>query len=220
MTQLSTVKSDFEAYKNNLGFYSNNPSGSTGNDLLISAECKRVLTSYGLWEQADQDALNTAITKYSQIVPGLYQRPGWSQDQEQPDDYYGLGYCDQKVADNINHYGKHLFWYFKTSSAAKWYEPMFWRWPALMAHIKWSAGLTPNLFLRLWWCLSVAFTGSDEDGYKINRTMIEVAGNKGWMERWATEGFWKRLGNSYGSMKNVYRAYYGENHPLSKWATD
>lgn len=220
MIALSTVKADFDAYKNGLGLYSNSPNGSTGNDLLISSECKRVLTTFGQWSQADQDSLNAAIVKFSQSAPGLYYRPGWAQDQEQPDDYYGLAYIDQKIADNINYYGSHTCWNFKTSPTAKWYEPMFWRWPALLAHVKWSAGLTPNLFLRLWWSLSVAFTGSDEDGYKINRTMIEVAGNKGWMERLATENFWKRLGNSYGSMKNVYEAYYGANHPLSKWCRD
>jgi hypothetical protein len=213
---------DFKAYTNAMGFVSNSPGGSSGNDLLISAEAKRILIQNNAWTDAMQHALEDAIEDHSYLNSGVYARPGWQQDQEQADDYYGLCYMDILAADSVLHYGRDNWWYFKTSPNAKWYEPMFWRWPALIAHAKWAVdSKKPNPLLRLYWGMSIMSADyTQQDSCKINRLLVEVAGDKGWWERFVTKMFWKKLKKTYGTMKAVYQAYYGDTHPITTWCKD
>jgi hypothetical protein len=214
------VAADFKAYTNALGFVSNKPNGSTGNDLLYSCEAAVIRKQINAWTDADQAALEAAIVAHAQSEPGLYARPGWKQDEEQPDDYYGVAAFSRDDAKKVLQYAHRHCWYFKTSAAAKWYEPAFWRFPAFMCHEKWAAGEKPNYFLRLVWTASVAFSGSktNQDPWMLNYLLVVTAGDKGLLERIATRMYFRRLTKTWGSLKNVFAAYFGDsNHPLAKY---
>jgi hypothetical protein len=215
-----TIQSDFKEYTNALGFISNKPGGSTGNDLLFSCEAAIMRKKLGAWTADDELALKTAVSNHSRIYDGLYGRPGWMQDQEAPDDYYGLAAWSTVYAINIHSYAESSHWYFKTSKDAKWWEPAFFRFPAFMAHIKWCALETPNPLLRLCWAVSVAFSGSktSQDPWILSWLLTEVSGNQGWIERLATKIYKYRLAKNMGSLKAVFAAYFGDpNHPLVKY---
>lgn len=219
---MSEIRKDFEALKNSLGFYSNKPAGSSGNDLLFSAEAVLVLANKNEWGQADHEALLAAIRKHAQIKPGLFGRPGWMQDQQQLDDYIGLCVIDRALAAEILSYGRSHWWIFRTSDRAGWYEPLFFRWPAFMAHVVWSAGEKPSAFLRLAWFVSVAFSGSerDLDSWKLNYLLIHSAGNGGLPEQLASAIWWTRLKRNFGSMAEVYGRYFGKGDPRAVYCLD
>lgn len=219
---MSEIRKDFEALKNSLGFYSDKPESSSGNDLLFSAEAAVILRYRGEWSIADQRDLLRAIRKYSEIKPGLFGRPGWLQDQEQLDDYIGLCVIDWDIAREILAYGRNNWWIFRTVKNCPWYEPLFFRWPAFMAHVLWSAGEKPSAFLRLAWCLSVAFSGSerDLDSWKLNYLLIYIAGHRGLPEQLATAIWWTRLKRKFGSMAKVYAAYFGKDDPRARYCLD
>ena len=213
-----SVQSDFQAYTNELGFVSNAPNGSSGNDLLFTAEARLVRLNQGAWTNDDQAQMLSNIHTKAELSPGLYTRPGWTQDQEDPDDYYGLATMDPNVAQAILSYGQSHFWYFKTVSNPAWFEPIFFRFPALIAHVKWCAGHKPNLFLRLYWAACVAYSGSltSQDPWLLNNLLISVAGNKGFIEKLATKIYKSRLKKIWGTLGNVYAAYFGnDKHPLA-----
>lgn len=216
-----SIRDEFAAYTNVDGFVSSHKSGSSGNDLLFSSEAAVIRRKLGAWDRSDEAKLNAAIANHAQIEPGLYGRPAWNQDQEQPDDYYGLVALSPFYARAIRAYGQRHFWSFKTSSAAKWYEPMFWRFPALICHAAWGAGEKPNAFLRLWWAASVAFSGSktSQDPWILSWLLTEVAGDKGWLERLATRIYLFRLKAACGSLRAVFAAYFQDaDHPISKYS--
>lgn len=216
-----SIESDFSAYTNGLGFMSNKPGGSTGNDLLFSCQAAIIRRKLGAWSKDDALALKASVSNHSQIVPGLYARPGWAQDQEAPDDYYGLAAYSATYAIAIHSYALKHGWYFKTSPGAKWWEPAFFRFPAFMCHVKWCALETPNPFLRLAWCLSVAFSGSktSQDPWILSWLLTSVAGEQGWFERQATKLYKKRLAKNWGTLSAVFAAYFGDpNHPIVRYS--
>ncbi len=212
-----SIQSDFQTYTNSLGFVSNTPNGSSGNDLLFSAEAAITRKKYGAWNRFDQTLLINNINMSSKIAPGLYGRPGWRQDQEAPDDYYGLATLDPSVANDILTYGQQHWWYFKTVMAPTWYDPLFIRFPGLIAHVKWCAGKKPNIFLRLFWCMSVALcSATSQDSWLLNNILTTAAGDKGFIEKIATKIYKYRLKKIWGTLGNVYAAYFNnKNHPLA-----
>lgn len=66
------VAADFQAYTNALGFVSNSPNGSSGNDLLISAEARLVRERAGAWTDTDEASLLGANgTQF--VITGIYE---------------------------------------------------------------------------------------------------------------------------------------------------
>ena len=213
----------FEPYKNNLGFFSDKPEASSGNDLLFSAEAIQVMRQNQAWTLADHEAMVKAVRTYSQIEPGLFGRPGWMQDQEQLDDYIGLATIDSAFAAEAIDYGTKHYWIFPTGKNFQWYEPLFFRWPAMIAHLYWCAGRKPCLLIRPIWCLSVAFSGSVEslDSWKLNYLLtVGVKDKGGIFERLAVWNWRRRLRKTFGSMKTVYAAYFGANDPRALYFID
>lgn len=216
-----TIAEHFQKYTNALGFVSNEPNGSTGNDLLFSGEACVIRRKLGVWTQGDHTALLDSIKQHAEIEPGLYGRPGWRQDQEGLDDYIGLVCIDLGLAEMILEYGQKHWWYFKTVENCPWYEPIFLRFPALIAHIYWSAGKKPPVFFRLAWCLSVAFSGTktEQDAYILNWLLIEKCENGGFFEGLASWLYWRKLKKNYpGGLQQVFARYFGNpSHPIAAY---
>lgn len=214
---------DLDQYTNVQGLVTNQKgrNKSSGNDLLYTAEAIRVAfykLEYSGWVLL-RNSLTRSIYTVARISEGLYKRPGfWQDSNEAVDDYVGLCSISPEIAKGILAYGKEHRWYFKTTPFAKWYEPLFWRWPAFMAHAHWGAGVTPNAFLRLCWCISVALSGNNKetDAWKLSYLLVETAPYRG-IEKFANEIFWRRLKRNWGSMKAVYTAYFGADHPIAKY---
>lgn len=218
---MSQIKDDFNIYKSPSGLYSNNPGGSSGNDLLFTAESIICLQQAGEWKLEDDNQMEQAVINHCQTIPGLFNRgPGFEQDQEGPDDYVGLGIISEKIAAQILDYGWFHLWYMKTSNSARWYQPIFLRFPALIAHLNWCAGRKPNWFLRLAWAFSVAFGNKyrDQDSYILNALLCYVAQDKGWLEHWAYNKYKKALESDWGTLKICLTAYFNNPEaPIAKY---
>lgn len=216
------IREDFQKYTNKLGFVSNAPAGSSGNDLLFSCEAALIRRIRGAWTEADEAALQYSIATFSRIEHGLYGRPGWKQDAEQPDDIYGLCAYSPALAKEVLAYGRKHLWYFYTAPGA-WYDPIWIRFPAFIAHVTWAAGETPGLIPRLAWFFSVSLSPSksSQDSWILSWLLITVAGNKGWLERWAADTYRARLKAAWGTIGNVFAAYFGNpDHPIAKYAPE
>ena len=219
------IREDFLKFRNAAGFCSNSPGGSSGNDLLFSAEARAVMAANNAWdEELDQKPLIRSIVMSAEIEPGLYKRPGWIQDQEAQDDYVGLALVSSAIAGCISSYGYRHWWYFKSTPAAKWWEPIFWRWPALIAHVSWCWSQRPWPWFRLAWAIAIATgpTADDLDSFKLAWLMILGCRQRGgWLETWATDRFRAKLAAAYPSgMKQVYASYFGATHPIAVWCPE
>jgi len=219
------------------------PRQSSGNALLFTAELLYVLRDYDFDDESYLEAI-----KKCRLAPGLYARTpkgcSFSMDQEGPDDYFGLGiishYYNRFIAQDILYFGQtvkffpfsswwnfwvHFRYYYRTnpSSLADAWAPWFGRFPALLAHLKWATRIhTPNLFEALWWWVSVAFCGTDEDGWILSYLMLGVH-SEGWLARSAAWVRMQRFKQSFwqGSMKRVFISYFNDtNHPIAKYCED
>lgn len=219
---------DFERYTNERGLVSRAPGASTGNDLLYS--CLAEIVKAKNWAPLETGKLLGAIRKHAEILPGLYKRPGWEQDQTALDDYIGLiawssEHCPV-IAEEVWAYGKRAEFpiqYYYPTTGQKHFDIHAWlgRSPSFVAHVDWGAGETPSWFHRLAWAVAVAFSGSmhSQDEWVLSWCLIQVAGNKSWLERLATRIYYRRLYKNFPrGLKDVFAIYFKDpEHPLSKW---
>lgn len=226
--QSSIVRDDFEEYTNDAGFVSRAPDSTSGNDLLYSCIAAILMMKHGVWDPEDAADFHAAILG-CRIEPGLYARPGWEQDQIGPDDMIGLlawSYKqDPNIADAILDYGRkglHPLDYYYPSAGQSKFDIRAWlgRSPSWIAHLEWAAGEKPGWIRRLAWAFSVAFSGKRDqhDEWILSWLLITVAGDRGWIERWATQHYYKRLSRIFPSgLKDVFALYFKDAaHPLSK----
>lgn len=229
-----SIQEDFKAYTNSLGFLSNSPAGSSGNDLLFSCEAAIIRSKLGAWSKEDQSALEKAVLDHSYREAGLYGRPGkpWCNDQEGFDDYIGVLAWSAKFDKGLRAlrvllYGQRnkfdwkgfrLPYYYRTEHPYTEDDKRAWfgRSPSFVAHLYWSAGLKPGWFYRLAWAISVATSGNlySKDPWILSWLLVEVAQDKGLLERLATRIFKYRL-RKRGGLKFIFCEYFGSMHPIA-----
>lgn len=187
-----------------------NKTGRSGNAALFSSE---YLAAGGKLELA-------GIIR-CEVISGLFiQHPvHFRADQNSPDNLTGLGYIawrlDPTIAARILKHLRENHFFYVTEIGVDGLRAWFGRFPALIAHLQWAAGEKPNFLMRLAWCVSVGFKldKTVHDSWILSWLLTLVAGDRGWMERWATRRFWKKF--PWPSMADCLAEYFGgdENHP-------
>jgi hypothetical protein len=219
---MDSIRKDFERLRTPQGLFSNS-GGESGNQILFTGEAILCMRAAGVWSPDDQAKISLAIAEHCSTENGLIHRgPGYSQDQISVDDYIGLGVISPVLAGMVMSQGAGNFWYFKTGENPSFWAPFLGRFPALWAHLAWCSNATPNWFLRLAWVYSVAFGNkNDQDSWILNGVLVRMAGHKGWLEKWATRQYIKKLEARWGNLNRCLATYFGSpDHPIAKhWPT-
>lgn len=168
---------------------------STQNPLLYTSEAYILFALSGL--NLMEVKPFGSIVKQCEIEPGLYKRHPECDDQEAHDDYTGLCAAsaitaDRGIAKNILNYGRNnITWFMKiiplryvylNSPTGNLRKAWLGRMPQTVAHIRWAAGETPNLFQRLWWAAAIAKSafgsGEDSDNWTLSWLLIQTYRNR------------------------------------------
>jgi len=188
------------------------PTQPESNAVLFSAEERILRLKLGMWGELEQTRLSMAIEKNCIQNNKLIRPAPWTQDAEAPDDHIGLGACG--YASPIAFV---LFYFFKNISYLQYFVLRF---SAIIAHLQWASGSAPSLFRRAYWAISVGYWPIDpkaQDPWIQNWLLVEVAGDRGWMEHMASKRFWKRLRQAWpGGLAEVFTAYWNAEHPIVK----
>lgn len=170
-----TIRESYAKYTDPFGLVSGNPNPleSAGNAILFTAQKLWALHNRMLLNQDDVDQFTKSIYSECQVVPGLYRRNRFTNDQEGPDDLVGLASTSlfgTPYAELLLSYGERSF--FKWGPFKfRYYYPNFppyaakpnaraWlgRQPQLIAHFQFAAGELPPLWRRIWWAVVIATT--------------------------------------------------------------
>lgn len=212
--EVKAISGSFADYTNRWKFLTYDTRGDTSScdDILISCEGARLRMKIGLWSDADDNQLWEAIDRRSRREYGRYESPliqGHEPFQRSlpSSSYFALGWFKEPVAKAILRYSK-----------GRKDSVLIGR-PDLKCHLLWRCGETPNWYLRLRWALTVAFSSSMRD-WRAAPFMIDVAGDKGALERWATRMWTARLKRTWGSLKGFYSVVFGPQHPVAKHCDD
>jgi hypothetical protein len=203
---------NWELYRDPIGFLSGErePKKPASNAVLFSAEERSLRLRLKTWTEDDQIRLVRAIEQGKIIEDGKLTRPvPWRQDEERPDDHIGLGGLGLPTAadaviryfdENVGYLGFFKF-----------------RFSAIYAHLEWAAGRKPAWWRRIYWAGSFLISGNpvDQDAWIQGFIMLEVAGEKGRLERMAAEVYWSRLRKAWpGGLAAVFSKYFNDaKHP-------
>lgn len=222
---------DWNSYRDLLGFITGGApvKSSTGNVVLFAAIEKELRKYLGTWSDKDHAELFARVTVHCQYMPGLLRRPRpFRQDQEQQDDYIGYVSISESFAESARIWGlTHFyrqFWPFKfpyqydLNFNDKAFNSWLGRHVPLIAHMKFKLDLMPPLWQRLWWALSVAFSGSEknQDPWVLNWLLIITARGRTPLIRWASRRYWRRLYRTFPrGLADVWTEYFDDpNHPF------
>lgn len=226
-----SIREDFKEYADSDGMLTPNfhpPVNSTGNGLLYTAEEMITLHELKLLTLEDQRAWDE-IVKSCLVDGGMLKRNKYkNNEQNSHDDYTGvLTACYLLDSDfftrNIYQYGKEHWWNFNNVNPGK-FTGASWlgRFPALIAHMYWCAGKTPNLFLRLYTALATIVSSSSDrknhDNWMLTYLRILVNNDKCWINRLANKVFMKKLFQHYpDGFRQIFKEYcVNPQHPLAK----
>lgn len=210
----------------------------SGNGLMYLAE--HVLDLRVIDPQAHSGESFRRVVKscWKDGIVGLLNRSPTHRDQEGPDDLIAVAAADSWVAYCILDYGKNeparigpmkLRYFYNNVRPGTCYhrdgKRLNWsawlgRQPQVVAHLHWCAGKRPPLWMRVWWCLVIGFTGilepRSEDAWRLSRILVWSASLRGgWMERVAIRIWARRLLKHWpGGMPEVKRSYFSFEHPL------
>jgi hypothetical protein len=172
------------------------------------------------------------LIKKCETSEGVLSRtPSKAGGQEGPDDYTGVAAASSAFADSMVDHGRSHFWVFNNvgkdirnpDGSINW-AAFFIRFPALVAHMRYSAGYRPNLFLKTAWRLSVLTCGllnNDQDSWILTWLLIHAAGDRGTVNKFITRTWVRKLRKRFpGGISEVFRNYFGFNHPISRYAQD
>jgi hypothetical protein len=196
----------------------------SGNGLLYSAY---VLAKLNIDTQNDAflvASLRTSMSK-CQIKPGLFRRSPYNHDMNSFDDLIGVCAVDQMWAVDVFDYGESHRWCFNNVVPGVWnWKAWLGRNPAFVAHVMYCAGMTPHLFLTLAWCFSVATAGllnkNNQDAWTLSAMMIVGNRKPNFLTRLAERIYKKRLKKHFLCLGNVFRDYFGHDHPIAElWDT-
>jgi hypothetical protein len=235
------LEQDFLEYVDSVGLVQNkkHPGDecASGNGLLYTGVAAVILH--------DRDVLDAFSPLFTSALatcekwPGLYIRHPKCADQEAGDDYYGIGaasyYLASGAAQRVLSRGTRFpfrycgviplpFYYPNENQDPAHFDSRAWlgRFPALIAHLRYSAGYHPGLFAGLIHALSIAFSPwRNEDEPILSWLMIRVAYPQSWAVRLASKWFQRRLLKKYPrGMKDVFTRYFGEAHPIAQHAKE
>ena len=166
-----------------------------------------------------QAGLKTALRACESPKRGVWMR---TQDNKGPiqsvDDYTALGtfakFFDHDIAHRILIYGKSHLWYFNQHPQKGFdIRGFMGRFPQLIAHWYWGAGIVPNWFLRLAWCISVlASTRSKhQDSWVLSWHLVITA--DGWIEKLVGRYFVKKCKKKWpNGIGQILNKYFNKKH--------
>lgn len=114
------------------------------------------------------------------------------------------------------------FRYVYNNKNSKW-DPAAWigRQPQIIASLYYAADVTPSLFARVWWVLTVLWSctstrKSRKEDWFLTYALVKTAeGRCGFISQCVSRLFRWRLRQVWGEIEYVYRAYFGDqSHPL------
>ena len=105
------------------------------------------------------------LLRTAEVRPGLYGRARYISALQSPDDYYGLvaGLSLTKQiekVDEIRAYGRQHFWIMNSDNPGRAvpHSTWFWRFPALIAHVKIGCNFKISIFTQAIWALMLAIS--------------------------------------------------------------
>jgi len=121
-------------------------------------------------------------------------------------------------------------WYFNVNDQKVWWKGFLGRFPQLLAHLHFAAGMKAPLFQRLWWVATVLLStraeAKDQDAWALSWALVVVAQDQKGMVQWARqkwinkfkevhpEGMGKVLGDYFNNPKHPsaigLRGHFGE----------
>lgn len=161
-----------------------------------------------------------------EVELGVYSRSSRHPENTQIDDYLSLGcipVCAQRILIALKKNIGFLDVTHPEGPSWNW-KQWFYRFPALVPHLKYSIKTRPGVLLRFAWALSVWLASREpyrnQDGWMQSHLMVliyEQSGKRTWLCDWACRVWRARKPES---MKSIVSAYIGtENHPLVQvWA--
>ena len=236
------MRNDFAQYTDSDGLLtpSYHPGiNSTGNGILYTAFYYMTLCQWSVINATDKQSFVTTIQACrANQINGLYNRsPEALNNQEGPDDYYGLAsgagqsYANVQMASDILTYGQStsylgIFHYIYNNVNPGQFTLQSWmgRQFQLVAHFLFCNGKTPALWRRIWWCLSILFssTKNPNGANDIILTWCQAAAmndKRFFICHWFRNQWKKRLLKNYPQgMAQVFAIYFNNpNHPLALW---
>jgi hypothetical protein len=172
-------------------------------------------------------------------IPGLFNRSPYWLDHEAFDDYIGLCAASYFVGlsfarDAYNYAqnfpgqwkGIKFRYHFNNREPMKWYwKSWLGRSPSFVAHVKYCAEERPTLFQRTAWRIAILHSMSrpvtDGDSYIMSWLLLQVAGDKGWLNRLVKRTWYKNLYKKFpDGMRDVAKVHFEPGHPFTKYWVD
>jgi hypothetical protein len=189
---------------------------------------------FGVYENASAHSVILYKKSYLPDQPGLITRgPHKWEDPQAHDDYVGLASLSflggSGAAKAITLHGSTHGWSFLRKGRTNFREvfnAQFWRLPGLVQHLKLCAQEDWNWFDCALWALGVYSNSfakhGDTSGTILKWHFIrvyELSGKKNWLCDWAVRKWKHQINSLYqNAMGDVFRIYYGPDHPFAKWA--
>lgn len=230
-----TLRDRLGAYRDQHGLITPQPGGSCGNGPLFLAEAYILGYRLGLIEPQDRSDLLEGLGACEK-ARGLYQRHPvhFTQDQEGPDDYYGIAAICQIfglrwLAYNVLEHGRKHLGSFNNITPGKWTKQSWlWRQPQMKAAFQYAVGEEPAFWRRVVIAGAIATAGRGpetgagwEDSWVLTWMLIEAVGGRCWMARLAERAWLKRFEKKVpGGWAQVFTAYFGPDHPITGMAKE
>ena len=221
-------------YTDQFGLVQHSKGITAGNGVRFTSEWILALKSHNAMDGADLTKFYSAI-EGCRVVNGLYKRSPVNNDQEGLDDYVALVHCFYKLGDTgkakkVLDYGLNTyvsFWgpirlrfvYNNVNPNVFHRSAWFGRFPALVAHFHWCAGVVPNILLRVYAAISVAITGMKDhytqDGYMLSWHLAKAANGRCFLMKIAYGIMKKRMLKYYPSFNVLLEKYFAHKHPIA-----
>jgi hypothetical protein len=236
MPMLEKFLEDVRPYFRQYPFMAARPDAELdGNSILYAGTYgllhQRLFSSY---EDAGIHSLLLYKDSYLPSQPGVITRgPHKENDPQTHDDYVGMASLSylggSGAAKAIALHGKNHCWSFRRkghNTIAEIFNAQFWRLPGLVQHLKLCARGEWNALDYLFWSIGV-FASSfakhgDTSGTILTWHFVRVyeqSGKKNWLCDWAVRKWKLQINSLYlNAMGDVFRIYYGPDHPFAKWA--
>lgn len=227
---------DFEAVTDDTGLVQ--PfSGKSGNGILATCQAL-IIFNNRIFSTESIFNFYYSISR-CQIEPGFFRRhtKHFTEDQESVDDYLAIACASPSMTKDILKHArigwhindKIIPWYFPNE---KQYQTKFsfrawlYRFPALVCQVKQACGVHSVFWQRWVWALSVMtcgwFGGNPDDSWILSWMMVNCLTDRSkwsWSQRIARNVYYWRLKRA-GGIKVFFTRFYGENHPITKYAKD
>lgn len=214
-------------------------SGKSGNGILATCQTAIILNDKPFFCYSDKFLKLFWAVCLCQIEPGLFRRhtKHFTEDQESVDDYLAISCAVPLLCLSVLDFAKkgwkignlNIPWYFPNE---KQYQTKFsfrawlYRFPALVCQVKQACGVPAAFWQRWVWAFSVMtcgwFGGNPDDSWILSWMMVNCLTDRSkwsWSQRTARKVYFWRLKRA-GGIKVFFTRFYGENHPITKYAKD